>query len=146
MKRSTLYGLILGAAVTLAGACSSDSNTEPTLPPPPPPSTTGTVNVKNQASVAILAVYISACTDATWGANRLNSGEEIAPGALRSFTMPAGCYDVKVATATKSGSWYDRSLPAGGSLNLALSSAANPSAPMAADMIEDSVWTSLKPR
>lgn len=145
MKRSTLYGLVLGAAVTLAGACGSDSSTEPTVPTPPP-ATTGTVNIKNEASVPILAVYISACSDATWGANRLNSGEEITPGALRSFTMPAGCYDVKVNTATKSGSWYDRSLAAGGSLNLALSSAANPSAPTATDMVEDATWSSLKPR
>lgn len=143
MKRNTLSGLMLGAALTLAAACGSESSTGPSTPPPPPPSSsTGTVNVKNEASVAILRVYISSCDEATWGSNRLHSGEEIAPGATRSFTMPTGCYDVKVNTATKSGSWYDRTLTAGGAINLALSSAANPSA----GMVEDAPTSVLKSR
>jgi hypothetical protein len=148
MQRNTLYGLIFGAALTLAGACSSDSSTGPSQPPPPPPPSqaTGTVNLRNDASVAIVAVYISSCDDATWGSDRLNAGEEIAPGMLRSFTMPAGCYDVKASTGTKSGSWYDRSLPAGGAINLALPATASSSVATSADMLEEGSWSSLKAR
>ena len=148
MQRNTLYGLMFGAALTLAGACSSDSSTEPTQPPPPPPPSqaTGTVNLRNDASVSILAVYISSCDEATWGSDRLNAGEEIAPGMLRSFTMPAGCYDVKASTASKSGSWYDRSVPAGGALNLSLPASASPSVATSADMLEEATWSALKAR
>lgn len=130
MKRSTLFGLMLGAAALTA--C-GDSGTEPSSPPPPPPATSGSIRILNEANTAIVGVFISSCTDPSWGNNRLGAGEEIAPGAVRSFTMPAGCYDVKASTGTKSGSWYDRTLTAGGTVSLALPAAANASAAMVAE-------------
>lgn len=126
MARTTLKTLALAAALTLA-ACGGDT---PTGPEDTEPSL-GVVSMTNNANVPIIEVNFSGCESPSWGANRLNGGEVIQPGAARTWSVPTGCYDIRARTGTKSGSWYDRTLSAGGTLNLALSSAAN-EAPMGA--------------
>jgi len=113
LRRSALAAL---AALALA-ACGGDSSTGPTP--------TATLSLANAANVPITAVYFSACDDTEWGANRLGAGESIATGGSRTWSIPAGCYDVKASTGTKAGQWYDRQVTAGETLELELSPAAN---------------------
>ena len=55
--------------------------------------------VQNRAPAAIAVVFISPCTVTTWGANWLGSSETIATSADCSFTMTAGCWDIRTETA-----------------------------------------------
>ena len=89
------------------------------------PSANATLSLGNGANVAIQSVFISGCDESTWGEDRLGASETIAPGASRTFTLPAGCYDIRASTGSKSGYWYDRDFAAGETVTLQLSSAAN---------------------
>lgn len=120
MLRTSLKTLTLATVLALA-ACSGDGPTGPGNPSPG----LGVVSITNEANVPIIQVNIADCDDPTWGANRLNGSEVIAPGASRTWSVPAGCWDVRVRTGTKVATWFDRMLTVGGTLNLALSSAAN---------------------
>lgn len=74
------------------------------------PGPSGTITLRNDANVGVVSVNIAQCTDPEWGANRLNSAETIAPGAVRNWTFPAGCYDVRASTGSKSATWFDLSV------------------------------------
>ena len=106
-------------ATTALAACGSDGGGV-TSPAP-----VTALQVKNEANVAIVSVYFSGCAEGNWGDDRLGATESIAPGQTRTWTLAAGCWDVKASTANKSGYWYDRTIAAGDTLKLALSSAAN---------------------
>ena len=118
MIRNYLAGLATAAILLGAAACGGDDATGPAPTPPAP--TTGTIRLLNESSASIVAVYFTKCDDTTWGANRLAASERLAPGALRTWTVEPGCYDLKASTGSKSASWFDRELAAGGALQLAV--------------------------
>ena len=118
MFRSRFSALMAAALFALApAACGSDDNS-PSGPSPAPQ--TGTIAIRNDSDAPIDMVNFTSCEDASWGANRLASGETIAPGATRSWTTEAGCYDVRARIGSLVGTWWDRDLTAGGAINLAL--------------------------
>ena len=125
MFRAT-HPLALAVSLVLVAACSGEDATGPAEPPP---STTATISLTNNASIPIVRVAYSGCDESDWGPNRLGADETIAPGAVRSFTVPPGCYDVRASTSARNGYWYDRNISAGGTLVIALSAAANGTAP-----------------
>jgi hypothetical protein len=59
-----------------------------------------TITVDNGAGTAIDRVYFTACDIADWGVNRLEPGELIAVAATRSWTVDAGCWDLRTETST----------------------------------------------
>lgn len=114
MFRNKLAAFAAVALLSVASAaCGSDSN-GPSAP------RNGTITMLNQSDAPIDAVYISSCSDESWGPDRLAAGESIATGQSRDFTLPAGCYDIKANIGTLAGIWWDRDLEAGGILQFAL--------------------------
>lgn len=114
MFRNKLTAFTAVALLSVApAACGSDSN-GPSVP------RNGTIVMLNESDAPIDAVYISSCSDDSWGPDRLAAGETIATGSMRSFTFPAGCVDVKANIGTLAGIWWDRQLAAGDSLQFAL--------------------------
>lgn len=105
------------AALALA-ACGDDGGTGPT------PTASATLQLRNDANVAITMVHVAPCSEAEWGSNRLASGETVAPGALRSFTLPPDCYDVRASTGDKFGTWWDQQMTPGDTVRLALPASA----------------------
>ena len=118
MIRNYLAGLATAAILFGAAACGGGDNaTGPAPTPPAPPApTTGTIRLLNESSATIVAVYFTKCDENTWGSNRLAASERLAPGALRTWTVEPGCYDLKASTGSKSASWFDRQLSAGGAM------------------------------
>lgn len=140
MFRTSIAATVLAAALTLAAAaCGGDDSTGPTAP------RNGTVSLHNASNTNIVQVNFSDCDDTSWGANRLNASEVIAPGATRTWTVGAGCYDFRASTASKSGYWYDRVVDAGETLPLQLSPAANESGAAVAALTDDA-GSALKAR
>jgi len=123
MSRITLKPALSFLAAALLAACGSGDATGPDIPTPPAAS--AKVSLTNNSNTQIIEVNISSCTDLEWGANRLNAGEVIEPGATRTWTVSSGCYDFRAMTATKAGTWRNRTVSPGATINLALSSAAN---------------------
>lgn len=78
-----LSGLVAGCADLVTGG--------PLLRPGEP---TGVIQVVNATRYNVDAVLISACSNASYGLNRLPSGTAIAPGRSYTFTVSAGCWDV----------------------------------------------------
>jgi len=118
LRRSPLLTTAAAFCLSALAACGgSDGATAP--------STNATLSLSNGANVAIQSVFISGCDETTWGDDHLGPSETIAPGASRTFSVPAGCYDIRASTGSKSGYWYDRELAAGQTVSLQLSSAAN---------------------
>lgn len=110
MLRSTSMALCL-AGLVLA-ACGKDSSTGPA------PADTGTLTMLNDSNSPIVAMYFTSCEDGSWGPNRLSASENVAPGALRSWTVEAGCYDFKASTGERSATWWDLALTPGGTVQL----------------------------
>lgn len=54
------------------------------------------IRVTNGTSSTIFKVFYSPCSQATWGNNRLDDDETIAPGASRSFGVDPDCWDIAV--------------------------------------------------
>ena len=54
-----------------------------------------TIIVENNASVAVFYMYISECSDETWGDDELGASETIEPGEDREFGVDAGCWDLR---------------------------------------------------
>jgi hypothetical protein len=120
MIRNRLTRLAVAAFAFGAVACGGSDSTGPGAEPAPQ---TGTIRLLNQSTATIVAVRFAKCSDPSWGPNRLAESESLAPGALRSWTVEPGCYDLRASTGSKSASWYDRELTAGGALQLAVPAA-----------------------
>ncbi|HKT61839.1 MAG TPA: hypothetical protein VJQ46_17405 [Gemmatimonadales bacterium] len=117
MTRTTLAAWSAAVLLCLAtAACGGGSGDDSTGPSPAPQA--GTITLRNGSSTNLVAVNISLCSESSWGPNRLEQQETVAPGALRSWTVEPGCYDVKASNGSRSASWFDRELTAGGALNL----------------------------
>ncbi len=54
------------------------------------------LEIVNDGDTAIEMVNYSACDDPEFGIDRLDPGEDIAPGASRVFEIEPGCYDMRV--------------------------------------------------
>ncbi len=75
------------AALAVMSCAGSDSSTAPEV-------TTGTLVVQNSTSTTIIALVFSECSADVWGSDRLG-GSPIGAGSSRSWTLSAGCYDIK---------------------------------------------------
>lgn len=114
MIRLDLLALTL-ATLALA-ACGKGDSTGPSA------SEAGTIVLLNDSSTPVVEVNFSSCDDDSWGPNRLASAEALGPGAIRDWSVEAGCYDVRASTGARSATWLGRDVPAGGSLQLAVPS------------------------
>jgi hypothetical protein len=56
------------------------------------------LRVQNNAAESIFEVYFSACSDATWGNDRLGATETIDPSESREWDVTPGCWDVLLVT------------------------------------------------
>lgn len=54
-----------------------------------------TIIVQNNASVAVVNLFISPCEDETWGNDELGSGQSISSGDDREFDVEPACYDLR---------------------------------------------------
>ncbi|HEX6106247.1 MAG TPA: hypothetical protein VFZ26_11735 [Gemmatimonadales bacterium] len=112
MTRIKLMAVAI-ASLALA-ACGKGDSTGPAT------AESGTIVLLNDSSTPIVAVNFSGCDDDSWGPNRLAEAETLAPGALRNWTVEAGCYDLRASTGSRAATWLDRDVPAGGALQLAV--------------------------
>ena len=119
--RHMIRAALAAAVLTLGAAACSDGGGNPAGPS----ASMGKVTLTNNSNATIIEVNYGLCTDSEWGPNRLSAGETIVPGASRSFNVTPGCYDFRAHTGSKYGIWWDKQVSAGGTLNLALSPAAN---------------------
>ena len=55
----------------------------------------GSVLLLNQTDTAIHYVYVSSCSNNSWGEDQLGDAEVIMPGNSRTFSMSPGCWDLK---------------------------------------------------
>lgn len=102
-RTAALFALL---AAPLAAACGGDDGGSG-------PSSSATLVVQNTSPSTILIVNFSACTDATWGPDRLGSSEVIEPGAQRSWTVEPGCYDVRARTTSAAKQWLGYTITSG---------------------------------
>jgi len=109
---------VLAIAALSLGAVACGGGSDSTGPTPAPQS--GTIKLLNGSSATIIGVYFTKCEDSSWGQNRLASTDSLAPGALRTWTVEPGCYDLKASTGSKSATWLNRDLTPGGALQLAV--------------------------
>ena len=55
-----------------------------------------TIIVENNATIVpVWNLYFSPCGNGTWGEDRLDEDETIAPGDSREFGVDVGCYDLR---------------------------------------------------
>jgi hypothetical protein len=64
---------------------------------------TGTLRIINGSNTTITSVLISECRAASYGLNRLPSGQVMQPGQSWNVTVSAGCYDVMMGYGTATG-------------------------------------------
>ena len=86
-RSGRLWRTALAILLLCAGAACAD-NTDPddqTL-----------LEIVNDSDTVIEMVNYSACDDPEFGIDRLDPGEDIAPGASRTFEIEPGCYDMRV--------------------------------------------------
>ncbi len=82
--KSLIRLLGLALFVSTALACSDSTGPEST-----------SILVRNRASLSVDFLYISDCSAAFWGNDRLGASEVILPGRDRSFAVDPGCWDVQ---------------------------------------------------
>src|SRR5215210_306419 len=99
-KRSRLGGLVALAALALAtAACGGDDSTGPGTDPQP---TNGTLYVSNDSDRSIWYVFTRTCGASAWSEDHLGSNI-IVEQTSGTFTLPAGCYDVRLLSAPEGG-------------------------------------------
>jgi hypothetical protein len=113
--RTAARGLFTAAALIGLAACGSDATG---------PAASASLELRNDSNLPIVSVNIAACSDESWGGNRLSAGESVAPGAIRTFQLTPGCWDVRASTSLRQGVWWDQEVNAGGTIRLALPEAA----------------------
>jgi hypothetical protein len=123
-KRFRLGGLVAVAALALATtACGGDDSTSPD----PAPSN-GTLYVSNDSDRSIWYVFTRACGSTAWSDDHLGSNT-IPLQTSESFTLAAGCYDVRLLSEPEGGLGgpkhevvrSSQTLPAGGQLTVEVS-------------------------
>ena len=103
-RRAVFAALMVGLA-----ACGSDSPTAPATQ-------SHGLRLSNNSWRTIDKVYVAACSDDTWGSNKLAS--PIAPFGMRILPVAEpGCYDVRVV-ATDGHSWRRDDLNISGTLGV----------------------------
>lgn len=113
--------MLAGTATTLAACGGGDGPTGPGAAP-----TQALLVVRNASTVALTAVQFSACSETTWGGNRLDANESIAPGQSRSWQVTPGCYDVRAQTSSgASATFFDRTVDAGQTRELTVNNPSN---------------------
>jgi hypothetical protein len=60
----------------------------------PPSGGSSTIVLHNNSGQTIWYAYVSSCSDSTWGEDDLGSST-VPNGSTFSFSVPAGCYDLK---------------------------------------------------
>ncbi|CAN5617267.1 hypothetical protein BH23BAC4_BH23BAC4_11730 [soil metagenome] len=53
------------------------------------------LTLANQANGSVHYVYISPCRSNNWGPDQLGNSETVGRGTRRTFTVPAGCFDLR---------------------------------------------------
>ena len=75
-----------------------------TAPPASPAATyyaaDGRLDIINNANEAIYYFYLSSCSSDSWGSDQLDSSEVISVGSTYTFTITAGCWDLKAEMAS----------------------------------------------
>lgn len=61
----------------------------------------GILRVENRSSFVIVELYVSACSESTWGPNQLSG--VLSPGYYVAYTVDVGCYDVRAVAAEGAG-------------------------------------------
>ncbi|MCA9531512.1 MAG: hypothetical protein KC543_15390 [Myxococcales bacterium] len=62
----------------------------------PAPATTSAIVVTNTSDLPLCAVYVSPSNGTTWGPNRLDADERIAPGTTRTWSITTGTWDFRL--------------------------------------------------
>jgi hypothetical protein len=62
----------------------------------PPGSQPGTLIIANNSGNSITAVYFAACSNSSWGSNRMVQYETFYSGTQKHYSVSADCYDVMV--------------------------------------------------
>ena len=108
------HALALLALTTLATACgSSDGATDGS---PVAGATTAELMLVNQTSQSVYYLYVSPCSQSTWGADQLGSRVVPSGGSFAVMNIPAGCYDLRaevsgrVNIATRRGVEFPRGI------------------------------------
>lgn len=71
----------------LLSGCNSSTSTD---------SSATEIVVRNRTYSTYTAIYITSCSNSSWGRNRLYS--DMPPGTNREFPVDPGCYDVRGET------------------------------------------------
>ena len=108
MKLQTAF---LALLVATAAACGKSDGTGPSQNG----GETALLDVTNNTNVSIYFVFVRNCGATSWG-NDLLGADVIPAGLGQSFTIPAGCHDVKLeSNPSVNGEmiWTNVSFPAG---------------------------------
>ena len=119
---------VLVALATIALATAACGGGDDSTGPTPAPATNGTLYVSNDSDRSIWYVFTRTCGATAWSDDHL--GSDIIPQETsQSFTLAAGCYDVRLLSAPEGGPGgpkhevvkSNETLPAGGQLTVEVS-------------------------
>ena len=119
---------VLVALATMALATAACGGGDDSTGPTPAPATNGTLFVSNDSDRSIWYVFTRTCGATAWSEDHL--GSDIIPQETsQSFTLAAGCYDVRLLSAPEGGPGgpkhevvkSNETLPAGGQLTVEVS-------------------------
>ena len=116
---------VLVALATIALATAACGGGDDSTGPTPAPATNGTLFVSNDSDRSIWYVFTRTCGATAWSEDHLES-DIIPQETSQSFTLAAGCYDVRLLSAPEGGPGGPKhevvksnaTLPAGGQLTV----------------------------
>lgn len=79
----------------------------------------GFLTVKNRSNVTITSIFIAAAEDDSWGADQLKS-DVLLPGAIVTFTIEPGIYDVRVVSEHRRDFIYEADISSGWTTTVAI--------------------------